>query len=65
MSVLTYILLSTLPLLFALGAYFWYVTPSPQDLAEEVLRHSKPTKRGKIFSATKPQLNMTHINCLS
>ncbi len=37
----------------ALGAYFWYVT-RPQGLAEEVLRHSKPTKRGKIFSATKP-----------
>jgi hypothetical protein len=65
MSTLTYVLASTLPLLLAAAAYLWYLTPSPQDLAEEVLGPRKRTKHAKIFSATKPQPNMTHINCLS
>jgi hypothetical protein len=67
MSAATYVVLSILPLLLALGAYLWYVTPSPEDLAAEVLRHRKPTKPSGRRYATKPQpnFNMTHINCLS
>jgi hypothetical protein len=64
MSAATYILLSTLPLLFALGAYLWYVTPSPQDLAEEVFRNRKHANPAAVRFAN-PQRNMTHINCLS
>ena len=64
MSALTYIVLSALPLLIA-AAYLWYVTPSPQDLAEEVLSPRKRRISAATFRATKPQPNMTHINCLS
>ena len=54
----------------AFAAYVWYVTPDPKDLVEEVLCHSRRARSramisaGSIF-ASRPQANMTHINCLS
>jgi hypothetical protein len=66
MSILAYVLLSISTLLLcALLAYLWYVTPSPQDLAEEGLSPRKRRISAAAFRATKPQRNMTHINCLS
>ena len=38
MSVAAYILLSLLTMLSAFVAYMWYITPSPKDLAEDILR---------------------------
>ena len=67
MSILAYVLLSIATVLVFALAYLWYVTPSPQDLAKEVLRHRKPSAASKYRFATKPRpnFNMTHINCLS
>jgi hypothetical protein len=69
MTAAALILLSLSTVIFAVGAYLWYLTPDPKDLAEEVLcqakPHSKTTKRSGNNFASKPQPNMTHINCLS
>jgi hypothetical protein len=69
MTVAALILLSISSVIFALGAYLWYLTPDPKDLAEEVLCQTKPRSKtpkstGSNF-ANKPQPNLTHINCLS
>ena len=69
MTVVALILLSISSVIFALGAYLWYLTPDPKDLAEEVLCQMKPRSKtpkstGSDF-ANKPQPNLTHINCLS
>jgi hypothetical protein len=41
MSVAALVLLSISATIFALGAYLWYLTPDPKDLAEEVLYQTK------------------------
>jgi hypothetical protein len=65
MSALTYIFLSALPLLIAATSYLWYITPDPEVVAEEVLGPRKRRISAATFRATKPQPDMTHINCLS
>ena len=63
MSVVTDIFLAVLALGLPAVAYLWYVTPDPQDLANEVL--CKKTKNTGSGCASRPQPNMTHVNCLS
>jgi hypothetical protein len=65
MSVAAYILLSFSAAVFALAAYLWYLTPDPKDLAKEVLCQTKRPKNVGVNFASRPQPNMTHINCLS
>jgi len=66
MSVAVLVLLSLSTAIFALGAYLWYLTPDPKDLAEEVTKpHGKTTKRFGGSFASKPQSNITHISCSS
>lgn len=65
MSVLTCVLLTALSALTILAIYLWQITPEPKDLADEVLRKRKRTAPAATMFATRPQPNMTHINCLS
>jgi hypothetical protein len=65
MSVAAYILLSLLTMLSAFVAYMWYITPSPKDLAEDILRHARPLSEEDRQFATRPRPDMTYINCLS
>jgi hypothetical protein len=65
MFIAAYIFLALSTAVIAFAAYLWYLTPDPKDLAEEVLCQTKRPKNAGVSFASKPQPNMTHINCLS
>ena len=66
MSVVIDIFFAVLALGFPVVAYLWYVTPNPQDLANEVLcRKTRKIRNNGSGYASRPQSSMTHINCLS